>query len=306
MITDSTINDITVAKNDIELLSNLIYIFDKGYTDFKWWNDIHKNNSIFITRIKYSSINTLETVKTLYNVNNNVNNNINNNINNNVNNNINNNVNNNFNNNTIIVNTNNNNNNNKIIDNTNKQIVYNSLKEGTIIKDEITQFKKGTKGYKAFKNTPLRIITVKRDEEKIIRSRKRKKDLKNNNKNNNSKNNKKINDNIDLFLITNNLTKTSEEIAYLYKCRWQIEIFFKWIKQNLKIKKFIGKSKTAIKIQICIALITYLLIKILEDKLHEKWYIKNNNKNKLSTRQLLLLFKTGLFTSELTTYLEYG
>jgi hypothetical protein len=282
MITDSTINDITVAKNDIEILSNLIYIFDKGYTDFKWWNDIHKNNSIFITRIKYSSINTLETVKTLYNVNNNINNN------------------------TIIVNTNNNNNNNKIIDNTNKQIVYNSLKEGTIIKDEITQFKKGTKGYKAFKNTPLRIITVKRDEEKIIRSRKRKKDLKNNNKNNNSKNNKKINNNIDLFLITNNLTKTSEEIAYLYKCRWQIEIFFKWIKQNLKIKKFIGKSKTAIKIQICIALITYLLIKILEDKLHEKWYIKNNNKNKLSTRQLLLLFKTGLFTSELTTYLEYG
>lgn len=78
------------------------------------------------------------------------------------------------------------------------------------------------------------------------------------------------------------------------------------MKQNLKIKKFIGKSRTAIKIQICIALITYLLIKILEDKLHEKWYTKNNNKNKLSTRQLLLLFKTGLFTSELTTYLEYG
>ena len=67
IITDSTINDITVAKNDIEILSNLIYIFDKGYTDFKWWNNIHKNNSVFITRIKYSSINTLKTIKTLYN-----------------------------------------------------------------------------------------------------------------------------------------------------------------------------------------------------------------------------------------------
>ena len=82
--------------------------------------------------------------------------------------------------------------------------------------------------------------------------------------------------------------------------------FIEWLKQNLKIKKFIGKSRTAINIQICIALITYLLIKILEDKLHEKWYIKDNKKNKISIRQLLLLFKTGLFTSELTTYLEYG
>lgn len=190
IITDSTINDITVAKNDIEILSNIIYIFDKGYTDFKWWNDIHKNNSVFITRIKYSSINTLETIKTLYNINN------------------------------I--------NNKNIINYTNKQMIYNNLKEGTIITDEIIQFKRNTKGYKAFKNTPLRIITVKRDEEKIIRSRKKKRDLKNNDnnndKNNNSKNNKKINDNIDLFLITNDLTKTPEEIAYLYKCRWQIEI----------------------------------------------------------------------------------
>ena len=200
IITDSTINDITVAKNDIEILSNLIYIFDKGYTDFKWWNDIHKNNSVFITRIKYSSINTLKTIKTLYNINNINNNNINN----------------------------NNINNKNIINNTNKQKIYNNLKEGTIITDEIMQFKRNTKGYKAFKNTPLRIITVKRNEEKIIRSRKKKRDLKNNdnnnNKNNNGKNNKKINDNIDLFLITNDLTKTPEEIAYLYKCRWQIEI----------------------------------------------------------------------------------
>ena len=273
IITDSTINDITVAKKDIEILSNLIYIFDKGYTDFKWWNDIHKNNSVFITRIKYSSINTLKTIKTLYNINN-INNNKN------------------------------------IINYTNKQMIYNNLKEGTIITDEIIQFKRNTKGYKAFKNTPLRIITVKRDEEKIIRSRKKKRDLKNNDnnndKNNNSKNNKKINDNIDLFLITNDLTKTPEEIAYLYKCRWQIEIFFKWMKQNLKIKKFIGKSRTAINIQICIALITYLLIKILEDKLHEKWYVNNNKKIFLSIRQILLLFKTALFTPKLMNYLEYG
>lgn len=63
-----------------------------------------------------------------------------------------------------------------------------------------------------------------------------------------------------LILVTNDLTRSIKEIAELYKQRWQIELFFKWIKQNLQIKQFLGRSENAVKTQICIALISYLLI----------------------------------------------
>jgi len=62
--------------------------------------------------------------------------------------------------------------------------------------------------------------------------------------------------------ITNDLKRSAGKIADLYKERWQIELFFKWIKQNLKIKRFIGTSENAVKIQIIIAMIAYLLLKI--------------------------------------------
>jgi len=58
------------------------------------------------------------------------------------------------------------------------------------------------------------------------------------------------------------MERSAGEIADLYKERWQIELFFKWIKQNLKIKHFIGTSENAVKIQIIIAMIAYLLLKI--------------------------------------------
>jgi len=63
-----------------------------------------------------------------------------------------------------------------------------------------------------------------------------------------------------LSFITNDLKRTASEIAYLYKQRWQIELFFKWVKQNLKIKRFIGTSENAVKTQIIIAMIAYLLL----------------------------------------------
>jgi len=63
-----------------------------------------------------------------------------------------------------------------------------------------------------------------------------------------------------LSFITNDMNRSSTEIADLYKERWQIELFFKWIKQNLKIKRFIGTSENAVKIQIIIAMIAYLLL----------------------------------------------
>jgi len=63
-----------------------------------------------------------------------------------------------------------------------------------------------------------------------------------------------------LSFITNDMKRSAAEIAELYKQLWQIELFFKWIKQNLKIKRFIGTSENAVKIQIIIAMIAYLLL----------------------------------------------
>ena len=63
-----------------------------------------------------------------------------------------------------------------------------------------------------------------------------------------------------LILATNDLGRSAGEIAGLYKKRWGIELFFKWIKQNLKIKRFLGRSDNAVRIQLLTALIAYLLI----------------------------------------------
>ena len=64
--------------------------------------------------------------------------------------------------------------------------------------------------------------------------------------------------------LTNNFTLSAQTIAEIYQQRWQIELFFKWIKQNLKIKAFIGNSKNAILTQIWISLCTYLILAFLK------------------------------------------
>ena len=64
-----------------------------------------------------------------------------------------------------------------------------------------------------------------------------------------------------MTIITNKIETPNTEISELYQKRWQIELFFKWIKQNLQIKSFLGRTPNAVKLQICIALISYLLIK---------------------------------------------
>ena len=68
-----------------------------------------------------------------------------------------------------------------------------------------------------------------------------------------------------LVLVTNLLDVSAEIIAELYKARWEVELFFKWIKQNLKLKKFLGKSENAVKIQIVTAIIAYLLVQIYKN-----------------------------------------
>ena len=65
-----------------------------------------------------------------------------------------------------------------------------------------------------------------------------------------------------LRILSNDLDASAEDIAGPYKRCWQIELFFRWVNQNLKIKKFIGVSENAIRIQIAIALIAYLLLKL--------------------------------------------
>jgi putative transposase len=63
-----------------------------------------------------------------------------------------------------------------------------------------------------------------------------------------------------LVLATNDLKRSAQSIAERYRARWQIELFFKWIKQHLRIKRFFGKSENAVRIQILTALIAYLLV----------------------------------------------
>ena len=92
-----------------------------------------------------------------------------------------------------------------------------------------------------------------------------------------------------LVFLANNFVLPSETIAALYKARWEIEIFFKWIKQNLKVKSFYGTSPNAVKTQIWIAMIVYLVLAILK----ERYQLEN------SLSQLLHFLEVNLFERKL-------
>jgi IS4 transposase len=70
-----------------------------------------------------------------------------------------------------------------------------------------------------------------------------------------------------LTFLTNNFTLPALTIAQIYKCRWQVELFFKWIKQHLRIKAFYGVSENAVKTQIWIAVSVYVLVAIVRKRL---------------------------------------
>jgi hypothetical protein len=89
--------------------------------------------------------------------------------------------------------------------------------------------------------------------------------------------------------LTNNMELPAQDIADIYKARWQVELFFKWIKQNLKIKTFWGTSPNAVRIQIWIALILFLLL----------WIKKVRTGLKESLQRILQILKTTLFTRSL-------
>lgn len=86
--------------------------------------------------------------------------------------------------------------------------------------------------------------------------------------------------------LTNNFELSGEEIALIYKERWRIELFFKWIKQNLKIKSFLGTSENAVLSQVWVAMIYYLILS----------YIKFQTKFDRSLLELTRMVKETLFT----------
>jgi IS4 transposase len=67
-----------------------------------------------------------------------------------------------------------------------------------------------------------------------------------------------------LRILTNDLEASAQEIADLYKRRWGIELFFRWIKQTLKITRFLGTSDNAVRIQVAVALIAFLLLRMAQ------------------------------------------
>lgn len=85
---------------------------------------------------------------------------------------------------------------------------------------------------------------------------------------------------------TNNFEVTAEQVALLYKYRWRVELFFKWLKQHLRIKEFYGTSENAVKIQIYAAIIAYCLVVIVQETL----------KIKLQTYDVLRILSTVLLT----------
>ena len=85
---------------------------------------------------------------------------------------------------------------------------------------------------------------------------------------------------------TNNFEVTAEQVALLYKYRWRVELFFKWLKQHLRIKEFYGTSENVVKIQINAAIIAYCLVVIVQETL----------KIKLQTYDVLRILSTALLT----------
>lgn len=177
------------------ILTDTIYVFDKGYYNFNWWWSIDQKSSYFVTRLKNNA--AIKVIKNL------------------------------------------------------------DVHNEKILEDSLFHFKNKSSrgGKKNLYTKPLRRIVVKREGKEKP-----------------------------LVIVSNLLDVSAEVIAQLYKERWDVELFFKWIKQNLRIKKFLGKSENAVKLQIAIALITYLLVAIF----------KINTKNKLSLHQLLIWVRYNL------------
>lgn len=111
--------------------------------------------------------------------------------------------------------------------------------QGIVLSDRIVQFKSSQAGRRdnLYKKKPLRCVSVVRPDKGTP-----------------------------LVLATNDMTSSALDIAQRYKERWAVELFFKWIKQHLRIKTFFGRSENAVRIQILTALISYLLVALYKQR----------------------------------------
>ena len=102
-----------------------------------------------------------------------------------------------------------------------------------------------------------------------------------------------------LVFMTNNFLLPAITIAQLYKQRWQVELFFKWIKQNLRIKSFYGTSENAVKTQIWIAVSVYLIVAIIKKRLN----LQESLYTMLQVLSVSLSERTSMF--QLLTFYDY-
>jgi len=174
----ANVNDVQLA-HDVPLLKNALYVFDKGYCDFSWWNKIDLAGARFVTRFKRNAGLTVVEARAIP-----------------------------------------------------------ESAAGVVLNDEVVQLKHRHPGGRTNQyDRPLRRVTVARPDKATP-----------------------------LVLATNDMVSSAEFIAQCYKERWGIELFFKWIKQHLKIKKFFGRSENAVRIQVLTALISYLLVALYKKR----------------------------------------
>jgi hypothetical protein len=102
-----------------------------------------------------------------------------------------------------------------------------------------------------------------------------------------------------LVFLSNNFLLPAITIAQLYKQRWQVELFFKWIKQNLRIKSFYGTSENAVKTQIWIAISVYLIVAIIKKRLN----LPESLYTILQVLSVSLFERTSLF--QMLTFYDY-
>ena len=169
------VSEIGVARR-MPIVADATYVFDKGYTDYTWWQEIVEAGALFVTRLKVNARRRVVRDNTLAGV---------------------------------------------------------SILSDRCVKVGHKQPRGGATN--PLYDTELREVIVARDGK------------------------------APLHLVTNDHRRSAEEIAELYKERWQIELFFKWIKQNLRVKSFFGRSENAVRIQIYTALIAFCLLQIFRN-----------------------------------------
>ena len=160
--------------------ANALYVFDKGYNDYNWWNAIDEAEAPFVTRFKRNASIKVD-----------------------------------------------------------KKLEILAVVAGIVLDDEMVSFKNkwlGVHRINLYHDKHLRRVTVARPDKDTP-----------------------------IILATNDLKSSALDIAQRYKERWGIELFFKWIKQHLQIKRFLGRSENAVRIQILTALISYLLVALFKD-----------------------------------------